>query len=991
MPTTPSSPRALQRSRRSTRTRGTRSLTVVVLVSALAAIAAACIPPPEPAKVVKVTAPSPTISYGAEIPELSPTYGSVAPSIPATCSTTAVQGSPVGTYPVTCEGASRVGYTINYVAGTLTVAPAEVTVTASSASMEVGGDVPTITATYDGLVGITEPEVLASCSTEATSASPAGSYVSTCEGASDPNHSFTYVDGTVSVGAVAVIVTASSATSVYGSDAPEIQATYSGLVNGDTEPATPATCSTEATSSSSVGTYASTCEGASDPNYTFTYADGTVAVTPAPVVVTASSASVEAGDAIPAITASYSGLVNDDVAPATEPTCSTTATQGSPAGNYASTCEGAEDPNYTFSYVDGTVTVVAGATPVTLTASSATITYGDDVPEITASYDGFSGGQTEPDTLPTCSTTATSSSPVGTYPTTCVGAADPGHTFTVVDGTITITPAAATVTASSPSSAHGAAVAAVSASYSGLVNGDVAPATEPTCSTVATSISGVGSYTTTCAGAADPNYTFSYVDGAYTVTPAAATVTASSATITEGDEIPEITATYSGLVNGDVAPATEATCSTTATSASEPGTYPTTCTGAADPNYTFTSVDGTLTVEAVAGPDPEPEFFGFAGYQQSTAYKYTTLGATATANLPTGTVPVVSGTGAGFVAYSNVTVQSTAGAQPVFCNTVAATSFGTCTGGTGTMIPGGYVSTAPLHQFDVYTIVPGGAAAVEPSSLTIVEDVPAPARGMDSYVVATAQRGLISYAQGGGAVGDFTLTFGICDAGTTTFSASDPTCHLGEITYRQGAITRLGQRLTVVITTQDIYNQFPIAVDAPASVEQGETFTVKMAPAAGAMPARQATLNVTVNSGAMFASYFPVPAGLTYVPGSARVVGGDTRTSGPATVEYCAAAGGNCDARTTGNWDATTHPYLKLSMPTANTVPGGAAFSMPTVEAQFTATGTSGTESKLTMTQHKVRTATSLATVTFEGYPTESLSGNPAKATPRTLHAITIE
>ena len=40
---------------------------------------------------------------------------------PATCSTTAVQGSPVGTYPVTCTGASRVGYTVTYTAGTLTV------------------------------------------------------------------------------------------------------------------------------------------------------------------------------------------------------------------------------------------------------------------------------------------------------------------------------------------------------------------------------------------------------------------------------------------------------------------------------------------------------------------------------------------------------------------------------------------------------------------------------------------------------------------------------------------------------------------------------------------------------------------------------------------------------------------------------------------------------------------------------------------------------
>ena len=62
-----------------------------------------------------------------------------------------------------------------------------------------------------------------------------------------------------------------------------------------------------------------------------------------------------------------------------------------------------------------------------------------------------------------------------------------------------------------------------------------------------------------------------------------------------------------------------------------------------------------------------------------------------------------------------------------------------------------------------------------------------------------------------------------------------------------------------------------------------------------------------------------------------------------------------------------------------------------TVEADFVATGAAGTQAKFSLTQHKVRTVTSLATVTFEGYPTESLSGNPVKATPRTLHAVTIE
>ena len=95
-------------------------------------------------------------------------------------------------------------------------------------------------------------------------------------------------------------------------------------------------------------------------------------------------------------------------------------------------------------------------------------------------------------------------------------------------GSVDVTKAELTVTASDGTFVYGGSVPAITASYAGFVNGDVAPATPPTCSTVATSASPVGSYASTCSGADDPNYTFSYVDGSVSVTPAAAVITASS-------------------------------------------------------------------------------------------------------------------------------------------------------------------------------------------------------------------------------------------------------------------------------------------------------------------------------------------------------------------------------------------------------------------------------------------------------------------------------
>ena len=89
------------------------------------------------------------------------------------------------------------------------------------------------------------------------------------------------------------------------------------------------------------------------------------------------------------------------------------------------------------------------------------------------------------------------------------------------------------------------------------MNGDSVSSltTQPTCSTTATSHSSVAGspYSSSCSGAADPNYTISYVSGSVTVKPARLTITASDGSMTYGGTPPTITAGYSGLVNGDTA------------------------------------------------------------------------------------------------------------------------------------------------------------------------------------------------------------------------------------------------------------------------------------------------------------------------------------------------------------------------------------------------------------------------------------------------------
>jgi len=150
---------------------------------------------------------------------------------------------------------------------------------------------------------------------------------------------------------------------------------------------------------------------------------------------------------------------------------SATITYTSPAGSY---CFFA-----VFHNADGTVPESTDESaecftvtppPLVITASSGTFTSGGTVPTITPSYSGFVNGETPATavtTPPTCGTTAVSSSPAGTFPSTCAGAVATNYTITYVPGTVTVLPAPPSNTPSGGSAPAGGTTSATSASGSG--------------------------------------------------------------------------------------------------------------------------------------------------------------------------------------------------------------------------------------------------------------------------------------------------------------------------------------------------------------------------------------------------------------------------------------------------------------------------------------------------------------------------------------------
>jgi len=254
----------------------------------------------------------------------------------------------------------------------------------------------------------------------------------------------TPVQQTLVVNKAALTVTGSG-TQVFGGS-PNFSASYGGFVFGQGPSALGGTLafSTTTTSNSPVGTYtnAVTPGGLTSSNYNIIFVKGNMVVTKAALTVTVTGSGTQVYGGSPTFSASYSGF-----APGQGPsalggtlTFSTTTTSSSPVGTYtgAVTPGGLTSSNYNITFVKGNMVVTPKA--LIITANNQSMPFGGPLPKLTASYSGFVNGDSSSSltTQPKLSTTATTTSPPGTYPITVSGAVDPNYAITYFSGTLTI-------------------------------------------------------------------------------------------------------------------------------------------------------------------------------------------------------------------------------------------------------------------------------------------------------------------------------------------------------------------------------------------------------------------------------------------------------------------------------------------------------------------------------------------------------------------------
>ncbi len=623
---------------------------------------------------LSVTAENKARIYGEENPELTFTYAGFQNDekesvldIKPTISTTATTTTDVGTAPITLAGGNDKNYDLVLNKGTLTIDKALLTVTAEDKTRVYGEENPELTFTYAGFQNGEDESVLdvkPTISTTATTTTNVGTADITLSGGSDKNYKFVLNKGELTIGKAALTITAEDKARIYGEENPELTFTYAGFQNDEEESVLDVkpTISTTATTTTDVGTADITLSDGSDKNYKFVLNKGELSIGKAALTITAEDKARIYGEENPELTFTYAGFQNDEEESVLDvkPTISTTATTTTNVGTADITLSGGSDKNYKFVLNKGELTI--GKATLTITAENKARIYGEENPELTFTYAGFQNDEEESvlDVKPTISTTATTTTNVGTADITLSGGSDKNYKFVLNKGELTIGKATLTITAENKARIYGEENPELTFTYAGFQNGEDESVLDvkPTISTTATTTTDVGTADITLSDGSDKNYKFVLNKGELTIGKAALTITAEDKARIYGEENPELTFTYAGFQNDeeesvlDVKP----TISTTATTTTNVGTADITLSGGSDKNYKFVLNKGELTIgkatltitaedKARIYGEENPELtFTYAGFQndeeESVLDVKPTISTTATTTTDVGTADI---------------------------------------------------------------------------------------------------------------------------------------------------------------------------------------------------------------------------------------------------------------------------------------------------------------------------------------------------------------
>ncbi len=258
----------------------------------------------------------------------------------------------VGTIAVDVILAEDAEYQSRAIHSSITIDKRAIEVTATDASKGVGATDPTLafTVTNGAIVG---SDNVVSVSRDAGES--VGTYSMTfTDGADAGNYEISKVNGTFTINANALTITANAVNKTYGDNDPQFTyAITSGALNTGDE----LMGGISRVEGEDVGDYA--LENALyNADYQITFVQANLTIGKKDLTATADDKTKYRGDANPELTISYEGFANGDIASdIAEPTIATVADATSAIGTYDITLTGGAASNYNLNLVNGTLTV----------------------------------------------------------------------------------------------------------------------------------------------------------------------------------------------------------------------------------------------------------------------------------------------------------------------------------------------------------------------------------------------------------------------------------------------------------------------------------------------------------------------------------------------------------------------------------------------------------------------------------------------------------
>jgi sugar lactone lactonase YvrE len=364
------------------------------------------------------------------------------------------------------------------------------------------------------------------------------------------------------------------------------------------------------------------------------------AVTPAVLTVKANSVTATYGSIPSSFNYSITGFVLNQSSQVVSGSAIVTSTGTSKSGVGSYTLKPSQGtlsaPNYTFVFVNGTLTVNPAS--LTLTPVSFSTAYGKPLPTLTWTMTGLVNGDTASVVMgkPVVTTEGITGSPSGSYPITLsVGTlASANYTFKFGIGTLSVVPSVLTVVANSQTITYGASVPNLTYIINGFLEGDTqnsATTGAPLITTTAVAGSAAGTYPINIALGTlkSKNYTFAFTASSLIVQKGTLTVTPKSVAMTYGQATPTPAYTVSGYLGKD----TQATAftgtpafTTTAGPKVKPGSYPVTATAGSMVAHNYNVVFGSSTVtiaKAVLQVIPQAVSITYGSKAPSLTYSFT--------------------------------------------------------------------------------------------------------------------------------------------------------------------------------------------------------------------------------------------------------------------------------------------------------------------------------------------------------------------------------